>query len=268
MAILLGLTKPSPAIRVTPGQHEETHMEDSTLMRAVRKALRNRPLDSAEAEALAEWRGQSSILEASSQSNKPLDAALADIREATAIGRIREIFDSLFNSRCQGDGETGNARRQLPVLADRDLYNADLETSDGPTPAHYELWELDDLIPSHNPLKHFARRGDYPEDRRARPYDADEGEREKVERLAAGLNPRFLLNSNPDSRTGPPVIAANGVVLAGNARVMALQLARVKYPGQADAYGAQLLTMAPQFGFSPAQVAKMTGPVLVRVVER
>ncbi|MBE6441282.1 MAG: hypothetical protein E7022_02975 [Desulfovibrio desulfuricans] len=156
-----------------------------------------------------------------------------------------------------------------PAVPVRQAKGADtaLVTSTGDTPARFEVWELADLIPSHDPSAQFARRADYPADVQERPYHSDPGEQDKVRRNAAALDPRYLVNTNPDAMSGPPVITADGVVLGGNSRTMSVQMAYGSYPERAQGYKDALAKQAAAFGLDPAQVVAMQQPVLVRVVQ-
>lgn len=145
-----------------------------------------------------------------------------------------------------------------------------LETSilNGQTsePARYELRELADIIPSHDPEAQFAKRADYPEGVQERPYHSDSGEQEKVLRNAAVLDPRYLLNDNPDAVNGPPLVTESGIVLGGNSRTMSMQLAYGRFPERAEGYRNVLRQRAAMFGLDPAAVDTFERPVLVRVV--
>ena len=145
-----------------------------------------------------------------------------------------------------------------------------LETSilNGQTsePARYELRELTDIIPSHDPEAQFEKRTDYPEGVQERPYHSDSGEQEKVLRNAATLDPRYLLNDNPDAVNGPPLVTESGIVLGGNSRTMSMQLAYGRFPERAEGYRNALRQRAALFGLNPAAVDTFERPVLVRVV--
>nr|DAG73924.1 MAG TPA: crystallin beta/gamma motif-containing protein [Caudoviricetes sp.] len=132
--------------------------------------------------------------------------------------------------------------------------------------AYYELREMSDLIPSHDPETQFAKRTDYPEGVQERPYHSDSGEQEKVLRNAATLDPRYLLNDNPDAVNGPPLVTESGIVLGGNSRTMSMQLAYGRFPERAEGYRNALRQRAALFGLDPAAVDTFERPVLVRVV--
>lgn len=144
---------------------------------------------------------------------------------------------------------------------DTSILNGQAEES-----AYYELREMSDLIPSHDPETQFAKRTDYPEGVQERPYHSDSGEQEKVLRNAATLDPRYLLNDNPDAVNGPPLVTESGIVLGGNSRTMSMQLAYGRFPERAEGYRNALRQRAALFGLDPAAVDTFERPVLVRVV--
>lgn len=133
--------------------------------------------------------------------------------------------------------------------------------------ARYEVWELDDVIPSHDPENGFARREDYPAIAQEHPYHSDAGEQEKVRGNARAYHPAFVINSDPTAGNGPPIITSDGIVLGGNSRAMTLQLVYAENAESARAYGAKLRQEAARFGIDPAALGSMKRPILVRVVE-
>lgn len=143
-----------------------------------------------------------------------------------------------------------------------------LAVSSGDEPFTYEVWELGDLIPSHDPTNGFAKRQDYPAGVQERPYHSDKGEQEKVRRNAGSLDPRYLINTNPDAMSGPPIVTSTGIVLGGNSRTMSIQTAYANQTERAAAYRQAVIDQAQAFGIDPAAVSGMAQPVLVRVVNR
>lgn len=145
--------------------------------------------------------------------------------------------------------------------------SSSLITSQGDEPVVYEVWELGDLVASHDPTAQFAKREDYPKGVQERQYHAKVAEQEKVRRNAAELNPMLLLTDNPDLSNGPSVVTSAGYVLGGNSRAMSLQLAYGTRPEKAQAYRQALMAKAPAFGLDPQAIASMNQPVLVRVLQ-
>lgn len=146
-------------------------------------------------------------------------------------------------------------------------YASSVLTPQGEDKAHYEIRDLSEIIASHDPEQGFARRADYPADAQERPYHSDRNEQEKVIRNALALDPRYLVNDNPDAVNGPPVITESGIVLGGNSRTMSLQLAYARGEDRAEAYRQALRDKANLFGIDASAVDAMERPVLVRVAE-
>lgn len=141
-----------------------------------------------------------------------------------------------------------------------------LATSQGDEPIRYEVRELDDLVPSHDVHDQFHRRAEYPADVQERPYHSDMAEQDKVRRNALALDPRYLVNDNPDASTGPPVVSKSGIVLGGNSRTMSMQLARDSE--RFGLYRDTLMQNAERFGLDPEQIKGMRHPVLVRAIDK
>ena len=248
----------------------------NTLYRALRKAILGKPLEDDEQGIFEAWQAspdkEDSIFERGEvvhtfeESKGKIEKAVEAVQSKEQLGTFLE---KLFAPKAPAG--TDNPRIKLPVYQfdeDDEDNQPNIETSTGRVGAHFELRELDDLIPSHDPLSQFAKRKDYPEGVQERPYHSDGGEQEKVRRNAANLNPRYLTTDNPDAMSGPPIIASNGIVLGGNSRTMSLQLAYAAYPDKAAKYKQNLTKRAPLFGFTKRQVESMEKPVLVRVVNK
>jgi len=134
--------------------------------------------------------------------------------------------------------------------------------------AEYVLLEADDIIASHKPnaIGDFPQRPDYPEHVQERRYHKISAEQEKVQRIASGLDPAIMVNSNPDAVNGPPIVTQDGVVLGGNGRTMAVQMAYAAYPDSGEALKTYLASQAHAFGFKAADVRRMKRPMIVRKV--
>jgi hypothetical protein len=89
----------------------------------------------------------------------------------------------------------------------------------------------------------------------------------KVSRISRTLKPQLVANSNPDPISGPPIITEDGVVLGGNGRTMAMQLAYAKEPESAEKLKSHLVQNARQFGMHPDEVKAINKPILVRRVK-
>lgn len=140
-----------------------------------------------------------------------------------------------------------------------------LELADGKTlEVQYRLAEASELTPSHDARRGFKKNplGDINE----RPYDdPTEGaaSRDAVERIAGDPKSNLLLTDTPVATDGPPIATEHGVVLGGNARTMAMQLAYSRGGDAAAKLKASVIEAAPRFGLD---ASNMKEPVLVRVV--
>lgn len=133
-----------------------------------------------------------------------------------------------------------------------------------PRTARYCLTSVWRLIPSHNPLKGFAKNPDYPADVQERAYDRDRAEQLKVISIAQNLIPELILNGAPGAIDGLPVVNPWGIVLGGNGRTQGMQL---HYSEGETGLRDYLVRHADQFGFSAEQVRAVPQPVVVRVIE-
>ncbi len=158
--------------------------------------------------------------------------------------------------------------RKAPVThgAETSVYVA----GDGGKPvalrARYRLMEAGSVVASHDPTKGFQKREGYPEGVQERAYHRDQSEQLKVVRNAQGLNPIFVINTNPDAVNGPPLVTDEGHALGGNSRAMSMQLAYAEHPEKAAAYRAYLSEHAHEVGLTAEDVGAMERPVLVREV--
>lgn len=138
--------------------------------------------------------------------------------------------------------------------------------------ARYELRELEDVIPSHNP-QNFQPNADY-FFKNDRHYDKEQQYQEQVRSRSKSdtFDPSQLINNNPTSETGPPIIDADGNVLGGNSRSMILH----RIYGDANdntsntaatSYRQKLEKEAKIYGIKPRHVSEFKQPVLVRVID-
>lgn len=133
-----------------------------------------------------------------------------------------------------------------------------------PQAARFCLTSADRLIPSHDARRGFTKRADYPEDVQEREYDRDKAEQYKVISTAQNLIPELIFNGAPGAIDGLPVVTKEGIVLGGNGRTQALQLHYSQAGHSARDY---LLDNAAQFGFTAEDVAALSDPVVVRVIQ-
>ncbi|MCK4858014.1 MAG: hypothetical protein KAT58_08605, partial [candidate division Zixibacteria bacterium] len=100
-----------------------------------------------------------------------------------------------------------------------------------------------------------------------RAYHRDKEEQLKVLRNAKRMAAEFVVNTNPDAVNGPPIITEDGIVFGGNSRTMSMQIIYDEHPDKAAELRKYLADHAHEVGLSKADVAAMSRPVLVRVVE-
>lgn len=133
-------------------------------------------------------------------------------------------------------------------------------------PIAYDVVELDELIPSHNP-KTWRPRPDYPEGMQQRTYHSDKGEINKVVEAQQQFDPSLPLSNTVLPTDGPPLVTGGDrrLVLGGNGRTMMMQLA-MESPDVVRAYREELVRRAGGFGLDSAQIRQMKKPVLVRTV--
>ena len=133
-----------------------------------------------------------------------------------------------------------------------------------PRLARFCLLPAERLIPSHDPLRGFRPRPEYPSGVQERDYQRDKAEQLKVHGIAQNLIPELVFNGAPGAIDGLPVVTHEGFVLGGNGRSMALQL---HYANGGLAAADYLRDHAAQFGFSRAQIESVQTPVVVRTIE-
>lgn len=88
----------------------------------------------------------------------------------------------------------------------------------------------------------------------------------QVNEIAAKLDPKLLLADVPTMDHGAPTLTADGKVVAGNGRALAIRKA---YSGERGAaYRQALVEAAERYGLAPAEIEGMRAPVLVRVLQQ
>jgi len=132
--------------------------------------------------------------------------------------------------------------------------------------AEFVLIDVRDMIPSHKPdsLGSFPIRSDYPENVQERRYHAIESDRNGVYKIARDIDPAMLVNTNPDAVNGPPIMTQDRVVLGGNKRTMAVQVAYREYPESAKKLREYLIANARKYGVTSADVRAMEQPMIAR----
>lgn len=133
-------------------------------------------------------------------------------------------------------------------------------------PMRYAVVSAAELTPSHDARAGFKKNqaGDLNE----RPYEdpiAGKASRGTVKSIAEGFNPRLMHSDTPTAIDGPPVAGPDGVVLGGNARAMAMQLAYAR--GKGDVIREAVNADAGKFGIDQAELAGIDDPVIVRILD-
>ena len=130
-----------------------------------------------------------------------------------------------------------------------------------PRSARYALIEADDLKASHDVgLRETAN---YPDNFKREGWNRTDAE-QRVQGIVREFEPARLVDGMDDA-TGAPVVARDGMVEAGNARVIALQRIYQANGQKAVDYRAHLAAQAPHLGLDAQTVATMKKPVLVRL---
>ncbi|BDQ36294.1 hypothetical protein SYK_06540 [Pseudodesulfovibrio nedwellii] len=222
----------------------------------------------------------------SAQSESDVKSEAVDIKEQS---NGREESDTVSEGRAGNDGsgrdrgrrsssvhesnEASRTSREYGKVSEKDArgnrtgipYRVGEETKEDD--ARYEIRELSDVVPSHDPTDSFKPREDYPPKVQERVYHSDKEEQAKVKGNAARFNPAYLVTNNPDASNGAPIITEKGLVLGGNGRTMTLQVVYESYPQHAEKYVSELKDSASIFGLTAEDVDGFEQPVLVRVVD-
>ena len=133
-------------------------------------------------------------------------------------------------------------------------------------PVRYRLVEAESLVTSNN-AKTFLKNPAYPKSLQPRDRERANMQQQIVE-MTSRLRPEDLAESR-SANLGAPVVRADGVVLNGNGRAIAITRALLgnTFRGSAGAgYRAFLKEHAKEFGFKPKAVSKMRAPMLVREI--
>ena len=128
----------------------------------------------------------------------------------------------------------------------------------------YALVELTDIIPSNDPHT-FAKNPNYPETCQTRNY-MGKAEQLKVENNYKDFDAFYLIEKNPKSNSGTPIITNDGIALAGNNRSMLLLRLHADGRFHTD-YVDILKDEIERFKLTKEDLKKFTNPVLVRLVD-
>lgn len=171
---------------------------------------------------------------------------------ATSADELESTIQSVIG-KIQDRGEIGSGSAETWALGPASLRRYELR---------YELAESYDLVASHDP-ETFEPNPDYPQDLQPR-LRGRTANREQVRSIAVDLDPDALLAEFHSIDRGAPIVADGGVVLSGNGRAMAIDLAARKHPESYQGYQVALEERADQFGADARKVRSMLRPVLVR----
>ena len=135
-------------------------------------------------------------------------------------------------------------------------------------PASYQILEMEEIMPSHNPLLNFRWSLEYPPGIQDRDYsNPNLPYQAKVLEKAAKLDPSRVISTAKTAVEGPPIVVGDdNIVLSGNSRALSIILASAKYPARYKDYVDYLINHAVTFGLSSSNVKKMEQPILVRRV--
>ena len=133
-------------------------------------------------------------------------------------------------------------------------------------PVRYRLVEALSLVTS-NSAKDFSKNPAYPKS--LQPRDRERANmQQQIREMASRLRPEDLAASR-SVNLGAPVVRADGVVLNGNGRAIAITralLGNTFRDSTGKGYRAFLVEHAEDFGFKPETVQRMKAPMLVREV--
>jgi len=139
-----------------------------------------------------------------------------------------------------------------------------------PLLAQYCLIEAATIIPSHvadqKAIK-FRKNKKYPKGLQERRYHIDIQETDKVHKNARSFRPEYVINTNPDAITGPPIIDEKKIVLGGNSRAMTMQL--IYSSGKGDIIKTALKEECgfySCYGLTSEDITSLDEPILVRML--
>lgn len=135
-------------------------------------------------------------------------------------------------------------------------------------PTSYQIIEMDEIMPSHNPLMNFKWSPGYPGGIQDRDYsNPNLPYQAKVLEKAAKLDPSRVISTAKTAVEGPPIVVGDdNIVLSGNSRALSIIFSSAKHPARYKDYVDYLLNHAVTFGLAPSAVKKFKYPMLVRRV--
>lgn len=202
-----------------------------------------------------------------------MNAASAELERLTAAAEKEKAAEKAAKK--AGEAEKPAAAKPAPKPAkgggvtgrETTVFVADAGGKPKRQKARYRLVEASQAIASHDPTKGFAKNEAYPEGVQERAYHRDKDHQNVVRENARDLHAELVINTNPDAANGPPLVTEDGIVLGGNSRTMAIQMAHEQGGESSKRYIEHLKEQASHFGISADDVAKMKAPMLIREVE-
>lgn len=223
------------------------------------KAKRQEKIDEAQ-RVLDYWNSVREIQNAIARDENERRAAEDAARHEEAVAQVQAEYEA--RKRAEAERKAVGNENPMPAITDKwnnatkvDGHRDEIMLPDGTAlKGHYVLHESGASSPSHNPETWQKTEG-FPMDVNGgsvndRDYERDLDAQEHTQRIAREYDQRALQNV--------PVVSNDGVVLSGNGRTMAGELAaRDNTDG---AYVNYLKEYAPKFGFTAEQVGAMQHP--------
>lgn len=223
------------------------------------KAKRQEKIDEAQ-HVLDYWNGVREIQNAIQREENERRAAEDAVRHDEAVAEAQAEYEA--RKQAEAERKAVGNENPMPAITEKwnnatkvDGHRDEIMLPDGtPLKGHYVLHESGASSPSHNP-ETWQKTDGFPMDANDnsvndRDYERDHDAQEHTQSIARQYDQRALQSV--------PVISNDGVVLSGNGRTMAGELAaRDNTDG---AYVNYLKEYAPKFGFTPEQVEAMQHP--------
>lgn len=223
------------------------------------KAKRQEKIDEAQ-RVLDYWNGVREIQNAIQREENERRAAEDAVRHDEAVAEAQAEYEA--RKQAEAERKAVGNENPMPAITEKwnnatkvDGHRDEIMLPDGtPLKGHYVLHESGASSPSHNP-ETWQKTDGFPMDANDnsvndRDYERDHDAQEHTQSIARQYDQRALQSV--------PVVSNDGVVLSGNGRTMAGELAaRDNTDG---AYVNYLKEYAPKFGFTPEQVEAMQHP--------
>ena len=223
------------------------------------KAKRQGKIDEAQ-RVLDYWNGVREIQNAIQREENERRAADDAVRHDEAVAAAQAEYEA--RKQAEEERKAVGNENPMPAITEKwnnatkvDGHSDEIMLPDGtPLKGHYVLHESGASSPSHNP-ETWQKTDGFPMDANDnsvndRDYERDHDAQEHTQSIARQYDQRALQSV--------PVVSNDGVVLSGNGRTMAGQLAA--RDNTDSAYVNYLKEYAPKFGFTPEQVEAMKHP--------